>query len=559
MVTAADRGRPLHLWRATLLFLVVTIAMTWPFATRLTNGVISEGTDTDLPIWTLAWDVHAFTHNPAGIFDANIFHPFRHTLAYSENLIGSAFLAAPIIWITGQPLLAMNVIVLASIVLSALGAYLLARRLGVGTAASLICGLVFAFAPPRFMRIDQFHLTTIQWIPFCLAFLHTYFETGRARDLRIAIGFFSWQALTSGHGGALLTLGVLMLLADRLIRRTPVALGRRLRDAGIPGLLLLVPPVLVFLPYRAVQQEIGLRRTLDDWSISSSSFVSSPTYVHTWLRGWLPDWTWLQTSPDAWLFPGVLPIALAVIAVARWRPSSWRLPPAAWVYAAIAVLCAWLAVGPPYGVWRWMYWLPGLNFVRVPSRFTILGVLALGVLAAIGFERLTRRASPRTRGWAAVIAGAALLAEFVVPPLVPFPYTVEIPAIDRHVATLPGRVAVVELPVPDSLNVVVRERRNTRYMIHSLGHFRPIFQGFSGTQPPGYEDVYWQLTTFPDERSLRTLTRMGFTHVILHWSLVPEIEREGVEHRFSEFADWVKLEAVMGEGRLYSLRWPPDR
>jgi hypothetical protein len=34
---------------------------------------------------TLAWDTHAFT-TPLSIFDANIYYPERHTLAYSENL-----------------------------------------------------------------------------------------------------------------------------------------------------------------------------------------------------------------------------------------------------------------------------------------------------------------------------------------------------------------------------------------------------------------------------------------------------------------------------------------
>ena len=33
---------------------------------------------------------------------------------------------------------------------------------------------MFGFMPSRFLRIDQLHLTTIQWVPFGLAFLHSY-------------------------------------------------------------------------------------------------------------------------------------------------------------------------------------------------------------------------------------------------------------------------------------------------------------------------------------------------------------------------------------------------
>jgi hypothetical protein len=42
-------------------------------------------------------------------------------------------------------------------------------------------------------------------------------------------------------------------------------------------------------------------------------------------------------------------------------------------------------MGPPLGIWPLVYWLPGLNFIRVPSRFTILALLGLAVLAAFGF------------------------------------------------------------------------------------------------------------------------------------------------------------------------------
>ena len=61
-----------------------------------------DNPDTHLFLWTLGWDVHAFTTQPLSIFDANIYYPQRLTLAYSENLIGSAFFAAPVLWLTGN-------------------------------------------------------------------------------------------------------------------------------------------------------------------------------------------------------------------------------------------------------------------------------------------------------------------------------------------------------------------------------------------------------------------------------------------------------------------------
>ena len=66
--------------------------------------------------------------------------------------------------------------VLLSCVLSGAGTFLLARQLGISTAGAFAAGVIFAFAPPRFTRLAQLHLATVQWIPFCLAFVHAYLQ-----------------------------------------------------------------------------------------------------------------------------------------------------------------------------------------------------------------------------------------------------------------------------------------------------------------------------------------------------------------------------------------------
>ena len=99
-----------------------------PFSLAPGSLVLADLPDTHLFIWTLAWDAHAFLHQPLSIFDANIYYPYANTLAYSENLIGSAFFAAPIIWLTGDLVLAMNLTALLTCVLCGVGAYLLARQ-----------------------------------------------------------------------------------------------------------------------------------------------------------------------------------------------------------------------------------------------------------------------------------------------------------------------------------------------------------------------------------------------------------------------------------------------
>ena len=165
-------------WRAVLLFTALTLVSTWPLARNLSGTMMPLGPDGNLFMWTLAWDVHALVRQPLSLFDANIYYPFLNTLAYSENLIGSAIIAAPVLWITGNPVLAVNVVQVLSVLLCATGAYVLARRMGLSPLGAMIAGLVFGFAPPRFFRTGQLHLGPVQWIPFGLACLHGYLTRG---------------------------------------------------------------------------------------------------------------------------------------------------------------------------------------------------------------------------------------------------------------------------------------------------------------------------------------------------------------------------------------------
>ena len=124
------------------LFVALTVFLTYPHAFRAGSAVIGADPDTELFIWTLAWDTHAFTTRPLAIFDANIFYPYSETLAYSENLIGSGLVAAPVLWITGNPVLALNLVTLLSIVLC-----------GIGTTPAIRCLAEAGIPGPRRARL----------------------------------------------------------------------------------------------------------------------------------------------------------------------------------------------------------------------------------------------------------------------------------------------------------------------------------------------------------------------------------------------------------------------
>ncbi|HUQ86350.1 MAG TPA: hypothetical protein VM096_02255 [Vicinamibacterales bacterium] len=539
-------GRELAM--ATAAYAVLTFLMALPFSLSPGSQVLADVPDTHLYIWTLAWDTHAFLHQPLAIFDANIYYPFADTLAYSENLIGSAFFAAPIIWLTGNLVLAMNLTALITCVLCGSGAYFLARRLHVSVHGAFICGLIFAFAPPRFFRLGQLHMTAVEWIPFSLAFLHAYLEQGKRRDLLCALACFSLQALSSGHGAVYLFVAVIALLAWHAVWGGEINIRRRVRDFGVAGAYLLAPAVWVMLPYRIAQESAGLRRTyLSDSQPGIESFLASPSRFHLFLQAkLLAPFT---READAYLFPGFLVLILAGIAITS-RP---RRSTAAF-YLLLGVLASLMFIERPLELWRHVYWLPGFNFIRVPSRFIILTMLALSVLASIGFDRVCLRASRKMRAIAFVAIAGLLLAEYSSYPFAGVPFTLEAPAIDRWLDTQPKPFVVAELPIPSPGNLGKLEREQTRSMLHSMAHWQKTIHGYSGIRRPFHEQLYLDLTAFPDHTSLNSLRDVGVTYIVVHtddyadrW---PQLEAQIA--RTHE----LRLEHTEGAGRVYSLQSP---
>lgn len=527
--------------------------MALPFSLSPGSRILGDVPDAHMYLWTLGWDAYALLNQPRQIFDANIYHPYANTLAYSENLIGTALVSSPIIWLTGDILLATNLAALLSCVLCGLGGYVLARRLHIGIGGAFVCGVIFAFAPPRFFRMGQLHMTAMQWMPFSLAFLHSYFEHGRRRDLRAAVGFFSLQALSSGHGATYLTLATLGLLVWQFSLGAPIAFRQRLKDFGVTGAYLIAPAVWVMMPYRLSQAEAGLRRGyLSDALPYKESFLASPSRFHQFIQErFLGPF---EREPDAFLFPGILVLLLAVIAVVSW-PARRRLrdnfvP----FYLLVAIVSAMMFTSWPFQIWESVHWLPALNFIRIPSRFILLTMLALAVLAGAGVDRLAVKLSKSTGAAAAAVVAALLLAEYSAYPFQGVPFEINPPAIDRWLDTRPKPFVIAEVPAPGPGNLGQLERHQTRSMLHSTAHWQKTIHGYSSLRRPLHDRLYAELPGFPDATSIASLQEVGVTYVVVHTEDYGD-RWPAVEAQIAIVKE-LKLEHVEGSGRVYSLAAP---
>lgn len=311
-------GRASHAFAA---YVVVTLAATWPLALGLGRDVAWDLGDSLLNMWVLAWDAEQFRAILAGdvslissFFDANIFHPAPLTLAYSEHLIVQAIQIFPLYVITGNPILCYNLLFLSTFVLSGLGAYLLVRQLTGNGPAAFVAGLLFAFAPYRIPQSSHLQVLSAQWMPFALYALRCYFDTRRPRALVGAGLALVAQNLSSGYYLLYFTPYAAAFAMWEMWRRGLLRHGRTWAHVSCAAVMVVVLTAPFVIPYAQVRNRLGMARSQAEVTRFSADVFSYAT-AFSGQRVW-GDVLQVLPKPEGELFPGSVPLLLALIGIA---------------------------------------------------------------------------------------------------------------------------------------------------------------------------------------------------------------------------------------------------
>ena len=303
-----------------LLLTALAIVLTWPAAARLGSAVVDLG-DPLLTTWILAWDVHALRTAPFRFFDANMFHPHRWALAYTEHLLGLVPLVGLARLAGAGVLLAHNLVWLATFPLTGLAMFWLVRHLTGQAGVAAIAAVLYAFAPFRIAQLGHVQILSHQWLPLMLLGLHRAARSrGRWRDVSLAAGAFTLQALSSGYQAFFAAIAGAVFLAWLGLPATRPPLGRLIRRGVIAGAVVAVLLLPLVLPYRFAREEIGLSRSV----IEVQHYVATPwSYLAAPAESrWFGAATARFRAREAVLFPGLLTLALAGAGVFLTRRAS---------------------------------------------------------------------------------------------------------------------------------------------------------------------------------------------------------------------------------------------
>jgi len=482
----------------TVFFVALAIVNSYPLVLGL-DSTIGEHGDALFSVWRLAWVAHQVRVDPGRLFNANIFFPEQSTLAYSDAMLLPALVLAPLHWAGVSPLLVYNVALLAAFVLSGLAAYALVRYLTNSTAAGMLGGVIYAFAPHRAEHFDHLELQFAFWMPLAVLAWHRAAEDDSVRRRLEVAALVSAQILSCIYHGIFLVTW-LAALTVWWYRRTPARAFRSLGWSLAPAVLVLG---LYSLPYLDSRSVVGERKVeeITGYSAQPLDFLSAPSTNR--LYGWTSEWG----ANERHLFPGVVVVCLAVAAL--WRTADRRLR----VHAVGLVVALILTLGLNAGVYRVLYELVlPYRGLRVPARAAILMLLSLSVLAGAGLAWILRRLPPDRAPLATLaLIGMVSMEYWTSPRLVPV--DVEGSGWHRWLKAMPDAV-VFEWPVTVPWRLY--DMRDVLYMYRSTQHWQPLLNGYSGKYPRSYLELLTEMRSFPYTSALDYLRQRGATILVVH-------------------------------------------
>jgi hypothetical protein len=504
-VEPIGRGRSaLTTWRACVLFVALTIGLTWPQA--IAPGSVPDNLDSYFNLWRLSWIAHILPLDPRHLFDANIYFPTPHTLAFSDAILLEGLLAAPWIW-GGLPVVyVLNLLVFGSFVACGLGAFLLVRELTDDAPAAFVAGMIFAFAPYRFDHYFHLELLWAQWLPLTLWMLHRALASGRwAHGLAVG-GLFALQGLSSIYYAVFFAV-VLTGFVPVLWSGAPRETRRRAAPALLAGFVLAALVLLPYmLQYQVARAIVGER---DEGDIRVYS--AGPRH-------------YLATMPDSIVYGGLTGTlgkhekrlfvsfaAAGLVVLGLWPPFDRRRL----AYAAALALAIDGTAGHRGVLFPWLReHVDVFRGLRVPARFGHLVLLGVSVLAGFGLARL--------RGWLTVarrplaraapaLVGAIIVVEYMMWPMALIPVQTRPDGVSLWLRSQ-GPGVVADLPMPTS---ILAMSSDARAAYRSTFYWRPIVNGYSGFAPTSYFQLWALLARFPDALSLSTLRLRGVSYVIV--------------------------------------------
>lgn len=288
--------------------------------------------------------------------------------------------------------------------LAFIGAWLLARLLGLRRAGSWLGALIYTTG--AYLLFHQVHVPMFQtacWLPFVIA------AAIRARDdSRWAAGAAALLALVFFAGYPQLFLYTLAVYVLFAVHVWPL---RHLGRLGLTLALVILLTAAQWIPTRDfVKETVRQKMQYEEFVSYSHSIQTAPIYFFPFLYG-----TQISSKlfPQKYSGPGSLGELGQNLPIMAWALLPLGLACGRmrdrWRWAALIVISLTVALGTVLGLAPLLYKIPGLNQFKVLPRYALGFALAGAMLAGAGLDVLLA-AEPKRRIRLLAALGGAMLA-----------------------------------------------------------------------------------------------------------------------------------------------------
>lgn len=477
-------------------YVILTMLFTYPLITHFSSAVPGDGEDNPMFLWNLWWIKYALINlktNP--LYTNYIFYPkgvglTMHTFTFLNGLISIPF---QLIW---GLIIANNIIIVLSFVLSAFGAYLLINYLIKDGLISFIGGIIFAFCPYKFAHLlGHYNLITTQWIPLYILFLiRMTKESSTINSIGAGI-FLLCTALSDFYYLIFLGIFTILYLGYTFVsdKKTIMTLSFLKSCAAFWGTFFIgFLPFLLFAIIDIVKGEYskvpltgGANFYVADLLGYLTPFIFNPIFgeyarnIAKYFTGNAAEWT---------VFTGYTVLTLTSIAILKFFRTDREVK--FWTISFIIFFILSLGLYPhilgkeikiplPF---FFIHKIPLLNNLRVPSRFNIMVMLSCAILSSFALKGIFYRLEQTSKKF--LFAGVIIIMISLEYLAIPFPmYDTTPPSVYEKIRADKNKGIVLEIPLGWRDGFKMLGKEDTDLMYFQTIHQRPIFGGMVARFP----------------------------------------------------------------------------
>lgn len=438
IVTGPKEGKPasfLNYLLVVIVYTTITAAWTYPLLQKISVSMLGHGGDRYIYYWNYWWFGQAVMNSDFNLmFTPLLYYPMGTHLAFHSLTLFNG-LVANMLQFFFNPLETYNLIFFLTYPIAGLTTFMLGRDFGLSVRSSFVSGLVYAFWAGHWAHFEHMNQASIQYIPLYVLFLRRWLWSGdttnyglRQRIVSSALAGIVWMinAFCNWYYAFylfFLTIIFVMQHVTHTVIFVRTGKGRSLYHfvltcvAFSMGVCVIIGPLYAPIISHLLQPGTVTSAVLMNNASAFLETIFLPNVTHP-VYGQLLDRVYQKlTIPSVVGFHGCLflgfgPMALGIIGFLTTRTKE------KWLWLVVFVFFLVVSLGPTL-IWMgrdlgitlpalYISKLPLMSFLRAPSRFIIVSMIALAIFAGQGSQYLLSRMGRRS-GQVILVALCALI------------------------------------------------------------------------------------------------------------------------------------------------------